>query len=255
MVVELNAWDPTQYNRAAGFVAREFGESLVEVLRPQPNETILDLGCGDGAVTAKIAATGASVIGVDSSEPMVSHARAHFGLDARVMDGQALTFDNGEVFDAVFSNAALHWMPNTEGILSSVASVLRPGGRFVVECGGFGNIASIVTAIVAVLARHGIDGRSKIPWTFRTATEWEAHLTNARFRVKSIASYSRQPVLPDGIVGWLKTFGDNFFDELPVDKREEAMHDIQDLLKWSLCDREGLWRADYIRLRFEAIKE
>ncbi|RQM23125.1 hypothetical protein B5M09_005531 [Aphanomyces astaci] len=231
MVVELNVWDPVQYNHAAGFVAREFGQSLLELLCPQSSDVILDLGCGDGVLTAQIAATGASVVGVDSSAAMVSHAREHFGLDAHVMDGQALTFPNDE-FVIVFSNAALHWMPYADGILSGVAATLKPGGRFVVECGGFGNIASIVTAVVAVLARHGIDGRPKIPWTFRTTREWEEHLTKAGFRVKSMVSYSRQPVLPDGIVGWLKTFGDNFFDDVPLDMRDSVMHEVQDVLKW-----------------------
>ncbi|KAF0711775.1 Aste57867_5033 [Aphanomyces stellatus] len=250
MVVELNQWDPAQYNKAAGFVAREWGTSVLALLRPSPGETILDLGCGDGVLTAQIADAGARVVGVDSSDAMVAHARATFGLEASVMDGQALTFDRQ--FDAVVSNAALHWMFDTAAIVDGVKRALKPGGRFVAECGGFGNIASIVTAVLAVLARHGIDGRSKIPWRFRTTDEWTAQLTAAGFSINSIETFSRQPVLEDGVVGWLKTFGDNFFDDVPMADRESVMREIESLLAWSLQDPDGVWRGDYIRVRFEA---
>ncbi|CAK4080948.1 unnamed protein product [Aphanomyces euteiches] len=251
MVVELNTWDPAQYNKAAGYVAREFGVDVLNLLKPQPGEAILDLGCGDGVLTAEIVAAGANVIGVDSSAEMVEHARSKFGLEAFVVDGQALTFEHK--FDAVFSNAALHWMPDTNRIVQGVRRALKPGGRFVVECGGFGNLASIVTATQAVLARHGIDGRAKIPWTFRTVDEWKEALAAEGFQVIAISSIAKQPVLQDGVVGFLKTFGDNFFVDIPVDGREAVMREIEDLLSWSLRDSHGVWRGDYIRVRFEAV--
>ena len=251
MSQELNTWDPEQYNKAAGFVARSFGQSVLQDLKPEPNQIILDLGCGDGVLTKEIASSGANVVGVDFSPQMIQEAQEKYGLNAFVMDGQHLTFDSQ--FDVVFSNAALHWMHNMDNVIAGVRRALKPNGRFLAECGGLGNIASIVTACLAVLNKYGIDGKSKIPWTFLSPSDWEAKLTAAGFRVKSITLTSKQQFLPDGIVGWLKTFGDNLFDEIEESKRLGAMQEVEDLLAWSLKDSEGRFVGDYMRVRFDAV--
>ncbi len=148
-------WDPERYARNARFVA-DLGAPVLELLAPQAGECILDLGCGDGVLTAKLAAMGCDVIGVDASTPQIEAARK-LGVDARVIDGENLAFANE--FDAVFSNAALHWMRNPDKVIAGVYRALRPQGRFVAEFGGHGCVAKIKTALVEALNRRGISGR------------------------------------------------------------------------------------------------
>ena len=162
-------WSAERYAATAHFVPA-FGAPVVELLDPKPGERILDLGCGDGVLTEKIAALGAKVVAVDAAPDMVAAAKAR-GLDARVVPGQSLAFD-GE-FDAVFSNAALHWMRPQEAVLDGVRRALKPGGRFVAEMGGHNNTAAILTAMRAVLARRGIEALSLSPWYFPSAAAYQ----------------------------------------------------------------------------------
>src|SRR6516165_8405205 len=164
------SWSAAGYDKNARFVS-DLGAEIFAWLNPRPGERILDLGCGDGALTEKIAEAGAAVIGVDTSSDFLSAARRR-GLDAREMDGQALTF-NAE-FDAVFSNAALHWMANAEAVLAGVARALKPGGRFVAEFGGHGNVAAIVTAMRSAALALGGDPALAHPWFFPMPAEYEA---------------------------------------------------------------------------------
>src|SRR5689334_15105089 len=173
-------WEAERYAAAAAFVPA-LGAPVVELLAPQPGERILDLGCGDGVLTEKIAAAGASVVGVDGGPDMVAAARAR-GLDAHVMDGQRLTFDRE--FDAVFSNAAIHWMRDQDAVLAGVRRALKPGGRFVAEMGGHNNTAAIMVAFSAVLARRGLDARRYNPWYFPSAAAYRARLEGAGFAVR-----------------------------------------------------------------------
>jgi SAM-dependent methyltransferase len=149
----LQTWNPAEYEKNARFVS-SLGRGVLEFLSPKGGERILDIGCGDGALTAEITAVGAEVVGIDSSEPMVDAARNR-GLDARIGDAQALAFESE--FDAVFSNAALHWMPNLDAVLAGVYRALKAGGRFVAEFGGQGNIAAIRVAQLAVCQKYGGD--------------------------------------------------------------------------------------------------
>ncbi len=152
-------WSAQRYAETAHFVPA-LGTPVLELLAPEPGERILDLGCGDGVLTEKIVAAGATVVAVDAAPDMVAAARAR-GLDARVVAGQDLVFDHE--FDAVFSNAALHWMRPAEAVLAGVHRALKPGGRFVGEMGGHNNTAAIMVAISAVLARRGLDARASEP--------------------------------------------------------------------------------------------
>ena len=156
-------WSAERYAETAHFVPA-LGAPVLELLAPSPGEYILDLGCGDGVLTEKIVAAGATVIAVDAGPDMVAAARAR-GIDARVMDGQNLTF-SGE-FDAVFSNAALHWMRDQQAVLAGVYRALKPNGRFVAEMGGHNNTAAIIVALSAVLARRGLDAQRLSPWYSR----------------------------------------------------------------------------------------
>jgi len=171
------SWDPARYARNAGFVA-ELGQPVVELLAPVRGERILDLGCGDGVLTRAIADLGADVVGLDRSVAQVAAARG-LGLAVAVADGAALPVR--QAFDAVFSNAALHWMRNPAAVIAGVRRALKPGGRFVGEMGGHGNIAAIASALVAALDRRRLGGAESLPWYFPTAEEYGALLERGVF--------------------------------------------------------------------------
>ena len=241
-------WSAERYAATARFVPA-FGAPVVDLLDPKPGERILDLGCGDGVLTEKIAALGAKVVAVDAAPDMVAAAKAR-GLDARVVPGQSLAF-HGE-FDAVFSNAALHWMRPQEAVLDGVRRALKPGGQFVAEMGGHNNTAAILTAMRAVLARRGIEALSLSPWYFPSAAAYQQKLEAAGFEVEEIAIIPRPTPLEAGLDAWLDAFTEDFFSALRSDDRAAAKQEICELLQPILMDETGLWIADYVRLRFRA---
>ena len=242
------SWHPERYARHARFVS-DLGAPVLELLAPRPGERILDLGCGDGALTERILAEGAEVVAVDASAEQVAGARAR-GLDARVMRGEALAFE--QEFDAVFSNAALHWMKEAEAVLDGVARALKPGGRFVGEFGGGDNVERLRQALIAALDRRGHDGVAADPWYFPDDIEYAARLAAAGFTVESIALIPRWTPLPGDIEGWLETFGEAFLSHLGDEQRAEAVVEVREALRGELQDEEGRWHADYVRLRFAA---
>ena len=241
-------WDPERYARTARFVA-DYGVSVLERLDPQPGERILDLGCGDGALTIKIERTGASVVGVDASSEQIDAAKA-LGLDARVMSGDALTFENE--FDAVFTNAALHWIKDAAAVIAGVRRALKPGGRFVGEMGGADNVARVRGGLYEALKARGIDPDPLDPWFFPDEAEYTRLLEEGGFEVLAIERFSRPTPLPGPLEDWLDTFGETFLNVLPEAEQAQVKAEIAEKLRPELCDEDGKWTADYVRLRFEA---
>jgi SAM-dependent methyltransferase len=243
-------WNPDRYAKNARFVS-ELGAPVVELLAPRSGERILDLGCGDGALTRKLRDLGCEVVGVDGSAEQIEAARA-LGLDARVMNGERLDFE-GE-FDAVFSNAALHWMKRADDVIAGVWRALRPGGRFVAECGGHRCVATIVRALDRALARRGVDSGAVNPWYFPTDEGYGGRLRARGFVVRTIALIPRPTPLPGDVTGWLETFAESFTGALPAAERPAFLEEVRELLQPDLSDAEGRWTADYVRLRFAADK-
>jgi len=243
-------WSARRYAKTAHFVP-ELGAPMLDLLAPRAGERVLDLGCGDGVLTESIVASGATVMAVDAAPDMVAAARAR-GIDARVMRGQDLTFERE--FDAVFSNAALHWMRPPEAVLSCVRRALKPGGRFVGEMGGHNNTAAIVVALSAVLGRRGRDAHQLSPWYFPSAGAYREKLEAAGFSVEDIRIIPRPTALPTSIEQWLDTFGEAFFGALLEPDRLAARAEVANLLRPVLVDETGTWIADYVRLRFRATR-
>ena len=243
-------WSAERYAETAHFVPA-LGAPVLELLAPLPGERILDLGCGDGVLTEKIVAAGATVVAVDAGPDMIAAARAR-GIDARVMDGQKLAFTGG--FDAVFSNAALHWMRDQEAVLAGVHRALKPRGRFVAEMGGHNNTAAIIVALSAVLGRRGLDVHRLSPWYFPSADAYRRKLEDAGFTVEEIVIVPRPTILPTGVEAWLDTFAEDFLGAVPEPDRFRARSEVTDLLRPVLMDETGTWIADYVRLRFRAIR-
>jgi trans-aconitate methyltransferase len=243
-------WDPASYARNARFVS-DLGSPVVELLAPQPGERILDLGCGDGALTRKLVELGCHVVAIDASAPQIEAAR-ELGLDATVMNAEALPFT--EEFDAVFSNAVLHWIKHADPMIAGVHRGLKPMGRFVAECGGYGCVHKIRTALVQALDRRGMHGEDRVPWYFPTPGDYATRLERAGFRVDSIALIPRPTPLPGDIIGWLETFAHSFLNGLSDAARTEYLQEVRAVLEPQLREPNGTWVADYVRLRFAATK-
>jgi SAM-dependent methyltransferase len=250
MATSRQHWSAQRYAEAAHFVPA-LGAPVLELLAPLPGEHILDLGCGDGVLTEKIAAAGAIVVAVDAAPDMVAAARGR-GLDARVVAGQDLDF--ADAFDAVFSNAALHWIRPPETVLAGVYRALKPGGRFVAEMGGHNNTAAIMVALSAVLGRRGLDAQRLSPWYFPSAEAYGKKLEAAGFAIDEIRIVPRPTPLPAGLEAWLDTFTEDLLGELPPSDRLAARGEVVELLRPVLMDERGTWVADYVRLRFRAFR-
>jgi trans-aconitate methyltransferase len=242
------SWNPERYARNAAFVP-ELGRPVLEWLAPRAGERILDLGCGDGALTAELVAAGCQVVGIDASTEQVAAAQAR-GLEARVADATRLAF-NAE-FDAVFSNAVLHWIKSADDVIAGVARALKPGGRFVGEFGGAGNVALVEAALHQALERRGIDPTAVNPWYFPTPDEYSSRLVAHGFRVERIELIPRPTPVPTGIRGWLETFGEPFTSAVKPDDRAAFLRDVEDALRPVLYRADGTWIVDYVRLRFAA---
>ncbi|CAN0078924.1 unnamed protein product [Discosporangium mesarthrocarpum] len=297
-----SSWDAAEYQRNAHFVP-ELGKTVIDLLGPRKGEKVLDVGCGDGVLTAELETMGCIVVGIDFSSDMVASARTK-GVNAHVVDAAAMddsfllrelnrainpptgqdpakeanpedvnTTDT-QRYDAVFSNAALHWVQPLSAAIKGAKSVLRPGGRFVGEFGGHGNVAAVRSTLHALLRARGVDPILVDPWFFPSCQEYKGLLEEEGFIVDEVTLSPRPTVLPrdTGMQGWLQVFAKAFLDaaaaaeagvppgaeksplrspDAGVCSREESLlEEALGILRPALMDADGLWTADYVRIRF-----
>jgi SAM-dependent methyltransferase len=248
-------WDAGHYNQRFAFIW-QYGEGVLELLEPQSGERVLDLGCGTGHLTAKIAESGASVVGIDHSPEMVATAKASYpSIPFHQMDATSFQFD--EPFDAVFSNATLHWVKPPEQAIQRIHAALKPGGRFVAEFGGRGNVEQVVRGVTAELASRGyVDSADRNPWFFPSIARYTALLEHYDLEPIFARLYDRPTLLDggeDGLEGWLIMFADSFLRDVPHSERASIVAGVRDRLRPTLY-RDGAWYADYRRLQVIAVR-
>lgn len=249
-----NCWNTSLYEGKHNFVWQN-AENLLELLSPQPGDRILDLGCGTGQLTEKIALAGCEVLGIDRAAAMIEKARQNYSeLEFAVADARDFQVDG--LFDAVFSNAVLHWIPEADAVIDRVYTALKPGGRFVAEFGGKGDIKAIATALNDVLNTFGYASLEAIGWWyFPSIGEYATRLERQGFDVTYAVLFDRPTPLENdaGMANWIRMFGSRFLEGLSDRQQTEVIQAIEDRLKPTLY-RDGKWWADYRRIRVVARK-
>lgn len=250
-------WNAEHYDQQAAFVS-QFGQDMIKLLQPQIGEHILDVGCGTGDLAQDMANAGAQITGVDASPTMISRAKDKYpALDFRIADAEDLSSFPSDKYDAVFSNAALHWMQKPGNVLASIYRVLKPGGRFIAEFGGHGNVSTIMQGISKVMAEHyHIDIQPRVPWYFPTIGEYTNLLEVQGFYVRSAHHFPRPTFLgkeDQGLNHWLDQFAGHFFPDFSTSERQRLYSLIRRELAPKLRNSDG-WYADYRRLRVTTSK-
>lgn len=249
-------WNADLYDQKHAFVY-QFGENVLELLDVKPGERIHDVGCGTGYLTKQIKGQGAEVIGTDYSPQMIEQARKNFP-DVEFEVANASDFHLEGKFDAVFSNAALHWVKDHDGMMQCVYDSLKPGGRFVAEMGGKGNVQKLITAAKSTLEKYGYHKQAQLSqWYFPSLGEYATRLEQHGFRVAFASHFDRKTPLQDGdrgVAKWIEMFAADYFKGVPEDQKQQMLTEITELLRPDY-EENGQWYADYKRLRFIAVRE
>ncbi len=254
--ISSNEWDAELYESKHSFVSN-LAVDLLELLNPQIGEKILDLGCGTGHLTYEITTRGAKVIGIDNAPTMIEKAHCYYP-DIKFLLGDGVNIELKETFDAVFSNAALHWIKEPKKVIHNIWRILKPGGRLVTEFGGKGNIETIINGIYEALDFAGYSSNKQLnPWYFPTVGEYATLLESEGFLLTFARLLERPTKLKDGEYGlrnWIKMFATGFFEGISQKKQNLIIDDIENRLRPHLY-KKGKWIADYKRIRIMAFKE
>lgn len=253
VAARTQTWDARTYDKAFGYVTA-LGAPLLEWLDAKAGESIIDLGCGTGDLAARIAETGAAVRGLDRDAAMIAEARSkHPALAFEVAD--AYDIPAGTSVDAVFSNAALHWMTRPDDVIRAVGKALRPGGRFVAEFGAGANVATLIEGLRTVVDAAGLP-RPALPWYFPTPAEHAMRLEAGGFEVRRFEYFARPTPMAEGetAADWWRMFGPSVLAQLPAEQVDEILQRVDEHLAPVLGSEDGNWTADYVRLRFLAIR-
>ncbi|KAI7857570.1 S-adenosyl-L-methionine-dependent methyltransferase [Circinella umbellata] len=258
---ENDHWSASNYDTHASFVPK-LGNIILNKLDAKPSERILDFGCGDGVLTEQLAKKCHTVVGIDASADMINKAKSlESGIAYHVVDGHYLNtwFDQQEKqehFDAVFSNATLHWLKEPVKAIQGIHHVLKPNGRFVAEMGGFMNCGEVHTGLITALNRRGYDGKALSPWYFPSEIEYAKLLEENGFNVDSVELVPRMTQLNTDVAGWLTTFGFSFLQALKTEEeRQEVISEIMEHLRPGYQREDGKWFIMYVRLRVIAHKK
>lgn len=250
-----NYWNTSLYESKHGYVW-QYGQDLLELLLPQSEEKILDLGCGTGHLTAEIAQRGATVIGIDAAASMIEKAQQNYPyLQFAIADARDFQVDFP--LDAVFSNAVLHWIPEADAVIECIYRALGSNGRFVAEFGGHGNIQAIIGALSQVLkTRFSCDFHSVSPWYFPSISDYTMRLERHGFEVQLATLFDRPTPLEgeqQGMANWLQMFASRVLERFSLSEQQEIIRAVEDKLRDSLY-RDGTWTADYRRIQVVAFK-
>jgi len=245
-----NQWNADKYNKHADFVSN-LAFTVVELLNPQENENILDLGCGDGTLSVEIKKFNSKVTAVDLSDSMVQRTKEK-GIEASVMSATELIFE--DEFDAVFSNAVLHWVKEDDKSVKKISKSLKDNGRFVAEFGGYGNIKYLTDAMQEVFNKHEAFGDFTNPWNFPKDSEYKQLLESNGFNVEYIELIPR-PTKIDDIKNWLDIFANGIISHLTQEQQTQFKEEVREILKPKIYSEQDGWVADYVRLRLKAVKQ
>ncbi|CAI2181937.1 4678_t:CDS:2 [Funneliformis geosporum] len=252
---KTDPWSPTNYKLHANFVPKLVQHDLLTLLSPKSHERILDLGCGDGVLTCQIQEMCKECVGIDKSQSMIEEARTNGCKDVRVIDCEKLIeWINQEgfidYFDAVFSNAALHWMKNQEAVIEGIAKILKPGGRFVAELGSSGNVQIVEKSLIKALDIRGYNGKELSPWYFPSPEDYKQLLNKYKISVSFISNFPRPTELPTSLGGWVETFGFSFLAPLNDHEKEIVKSEIEGMCRDDAYNSEtGKWTDDRVDLK------
>lgn len=244
-----NQWNPQKYNKHTAFVS-QLAMPVVDLLDPKEGEYILDAGCGEGTLAVEIARYGAKIIGIDTSAKMIAQSKEK-GIEAYEASVTDLAYE--DTFDAVFSNATLHWVKERELAIEQIAKSLKTQGRFVAEFGGMGNMQHMVNAMQKVFTKHPEFGVFDNPWYFPSPEEYKALLVSYGFEVVYIELIPR-PTPMDDIVHWLDIFANGITQALSDTQKEIFRQECRSLVKEHIYTKDEGWVLDYVRLRVKALK-
>ncbi|RBW68616.1 class I SAM-dependent methyltransferase [Bacillus taeanensis] len=248
-------WNANLYDQSHSFVSKH-GNDLLELLAPKKGEKILDLGCGTGDLANQLHKLGVHVIGIDKSDNMISEAQSKYPhIKFIVSDITELEWNNE--FDAVFSNAVLHWVKSPKHALESIYYVLKKGGRFTAEFGGKGNVRIITNEIINQFEKFGIDYKPDLfPWYFPSIGEYASIMEKCDFRVILAQHFDRPTHLENdyGLRNWIEMFAGSMFSGLSETMKNRIIDQVESNLKENLY-HNGRWIADYKRIRVIGVKE